>query len=141
MKPSLKISTLTLEAVAEHFAQWRADKRPGERIPQRLWQEAIDLLDRYQISQVTRVLRLSGTDLNRRRGIVGRERSGEVESSGDRHAEMALVQIDRQAVAQACAQRTATARLELHRPDGLCLHIHPGDGRELLALVDHFMGR
>ena len=37
-------SVLTLEAVAEHFAQWREIKTARERIPEPLWREAIELL-------------------------------------------------------------------------------------------------
>ena len=62
-------STLTLEAVAEHFAQWRRNKQKGERIPQPLWHEAIELVDTHGVSKVTRTLRLSATDLNKRRGM------------------------------------------------------------------------
>ena len=40
----------------------------GERIPQPLWHEAIELVDTHGVSQVTRTLRLSATDLNKRRG-------------------------------------------------------------------------
>ena len=63
-------SPLTLEAVAEHFEQWRSNKKKGERIPEQLWSEAIDLVGTYGVSQVTRTLRLGGADLNKRRGIV-----------------------------------------------------------------------
>ena len=57
-------STLTLEAVADHFEQWRRNKKKGERIPQTLWDEAIDLVETHGVSRVTRTLRLSATDLN-----------------------------------------------------------------------------
>ena len=67
---------LTLEAVAEHFEQWRRCKKKGERIPEHLWGEAIELLGRYGISQITRTLRLSGADLNKRRGGRGAARRG-----------------------------------------------------------------
>ena len=64
-------SPLTLEEVAEHFAQWRRRKQKGDRIPEPLWSEAVALVGTYGVSQVTRTLRLSGTDLNKRRGIIG----------------------------------------------------------------------
>ena len=63
--------TLTLEEVAEHFEDWRRQKRRGERIPEQLWSEAIALVEAYGLSQVTRRLRLSGRDLNKRRGLPG----------------------------------------------------------------------
>ena len=129
-------STLTLESVAEHFVHWRSSKKKGERIPEHLWREAIALLDRYGMSQITRTLRLSGTDLNRRRGIGGaaqRPRQG----AG---AGAAFVEIDRKDVAQASELNATAAWLELQRPDGLRLRIHPSGGGELLALVDRILG-
>ncbi len=128
-------STLTLEAVAEHFEQWRSSKRKGERIPEHLWGEAIELLGRYGISQVVRTLRLSGADLNKRRGMTGatrRRRKGT-----DRGK--AFVEINRTDVAQASELNVAAPWLELQRPDGLRLRIHPSGGAEVLALVDRFM--
>ncbi len=133
-------STLTLETVAEHFARWRSGKKKGEPIPEPLWREAIELLDRYGISQVTRTLRLSGSDLNKRRGIIGGTRRGKGTDVKESHASAAFVEIDRQDVAQASGLSATAAWLELHRPDGLRLRIHPGGGSELLALVDRFMG-
>ena len=133
-------STLTLGAVAEHFAQWRSGKRKGERIPESLWQEAIDLLGRYSVAQVTRTLRLGGSDLNKRRGITGggRRRKNTVVKS--MNAQASFGEIARQDSALASEKNVTSTWLELHRPDGLRLRIHPGEGRELLALVDRFMG-
>ena len=128
-------TTLTLEAVAEHFEQWRRRKKKGERIPEHLWGEAIELLGRYGISQITRTLRLSGADLNKRRGMKGatrRRRKG-----ADPGA--AFVEIDRREVGQAAGLHVAAPWLELQRPDGLRLRIHPSGGADLLALVDRFM--
>ncbi len=127
-------STLTLESVAEHFEQWRSSKKKGERRPERLWGEAIELLGRYGISQVVRTLRLSGADLNKRRGIgAGGRRQKR------RHPPAAFVEINRTDVAQVSALNVAAPWLELQRPDGLRLRIHPGGGADLLALVDRFM--
>jgi len=133
-------STLTLEVVAEHFAQWRSRKKKGERIPECLWREAIELLNHCGISQVTRVLRLSGSDLNKRRGITGSTRRRKATQTTQTSAATAFVEIDRQDVAQASRPNATAAWLELQRPDGLRLRIHPSQGSELLSLVDRFMG-
>jgi hypothetical protein len=127
-------STLSLELVAEHFEQWRGSKKKGERIPEHLWGEALELLGRYRISQVVRTLRLSGADLNKRRGIRGGGRRRKRTA-----AEAAFVEIDRTEVAQASGRQATASWLELQRPDGLRLRIHPGEGGELLALVERFM--
>ena len=128
-------SPLTLEEVAEHFEQWRRGKKKGERIPQQLWREAVGLVDTYGVSQVTRTLRLSGRDLNQRRGILG---DGQRRQSGD--GKTAFVEIDPVVMDQALRPEPGAAWLELERPDGLRLRIRPSSGAELLALVERFMG-
>ncbi len=133
-------STLTLEVVGQHFAQWRSHKKKGERIPEHLWREAINLLDTYPISQVTRTLRLSGSDFNKRRGITRATRRQKGMAAKDTHPGAAFVEIDRRDVAQATGLNAAAPWLEMERPDGLRLRIHPRHGSELLALVDRFMG-
>ena len=122
--------TLTLEEVAAHFAQWRGEKKRGERIPEHLWSEAIALVDSYGVSQVTRTLRLSGQDLNRRRGIAS---SGQPRRRGGRQP--SFVEVDPAVVAQATA-----ARMELIRADGLRLRIEPGEGIDALIVLERFMG-
>ena len=130
-------SPLTLETAAEHFEQWRRNKKKGERIPEKLWSEAIDLVGRYGISQVTRTLRLSGTDLNKRRGIV--ETGQRPRSQGGKGA---FVEIDPALVDQARDVEAGAAWIELERPDGLRLRLRlrPTGGADMLALLDRFLG-
>jgi hypothetical protein len=129
-------SPLTLETAAEHFAQWRSNKKKGERIPEQLWSEAIDLVDRYGVSQVTRTLRLSGTDLNKRRGIVG---TGQRRRSPNPKA--AFVEIEPAVMERAVvSSASAAAWMELERPDGFRLRIRPNGDADMLALMDRFLG-
>ena len=127
--------TLTLEEVAVHFEDWRREKQKGERIPDQLWSEAIALVEDDGLSQVTRRLRLSGRDLNRRRGIVG---------SGPRRARRAeqpaaFVELAPEVVAQAQRRACTPASLELIRPDGLRLRIEPGDGMDARTVLERFL--
>lgn len=134
MKTSIT-SRLTLESVAERFTQWRKNKSKGERIPEQLWYEAIGLLDTYRISEVTRTLRLSGADLNKRRQRTEARPSREsllVESSS-------FMEVDPQVVQQALGSQGPTAWMELARPDGLRLRIQPSGSAELLTVVNRFM--
>jgi hypothetical protein len=128
-------SPLTLEEVAEHFAQWRRRKQKGDRIPEPLWSEALGLLGTYGVSQVTRTLRLSGTDLNKRRGQIGagqrRQEAGE---------ETVFVEIAPLVMDQVPGPEASAVWMELERPDGLRLRIRPTGGAEMLALVERFMG-
>ena len=127
--------TLTLEAVAKHFAHWRRKKTSGERIPEELWNQALTLLETYGISQVSRTLRLSYTELDKRRKVIeaGRSRQG----SGD---DTAFVEIDRALVDQAMKPAGGAVWMELERPDGLRLRIHPSHRGDMLTLLDRFMG-
>ena len=128
-------STLTLKEVAEHLEQWRRRKKNGERIPQQLWNEALGLVSTHGTSRVSRTLRLSYTELDKRRRIIEAEqrRQSPVE-------ETAFVQIDPALVEQVPGADAGTGWMELERPDGLRLRIHPTHGADMLALVERFMG-
>jgi|GEM_PF-837570 len=127
--------TLTLDEVAAHFEHWRREKKKGERIPDQLWSEAIALVKDYGLSQVTRRLRLSGRDLNKRRGLPG---------SGRRRARRAeapatFVELTPEVVMQAQRRQSTAGCLELIRPDGLRLRIEPGDRIEPHAVLERFL--
>ena len=126
---------LTLEEVAEHFAQWRSHKKRGERIPEHLWREAMGLLGAYTVSQVARTLRLGGRDLNRRRGML---ESAQTTSGAEEKT--AFVEIDRTLVAETQRRGAPATVMELQRPDGLRLRIEPASGAEMLVLLERFLG-
>jgi len=127
--------TFTLDEVAAHFEHWRREKRKGERIPDQLWSEAIALIEGYGLSQVTRRLRLSGRDLNKRRGMPG---------SGQRRGRLVeapatFVELAPEVVVQAQHRQSTPGCLELIRPDGLRLRIEPGDGIDARAVLERFL--
>jgi len=126
---------LTREEVAEHFAQWRRIKKKGERIPERLWSEALGLLSEYSVSEVTRTLRLSGADLKKRQAALADDKN----SCGS-DSEIAFVEIDRHLVNPSVRPNGTALVLELERPDGLRLRIQGTNGVEMLALVGRFLG-
>ena len=134
MKTSIR-TTLTLKEVAEHFKQWRSVKKKGERVPDHLWSEAVGLVGAYGISQVSRTLRLNGTDLNKRRGIIGTDRRKRGPGAGG-----TFVEIDRTLVDQALGPDVSAVWMELERPDGLRLRIQSTQGADMLALAERFMG-
>ena len=134
MKTSID-SSLTLPEVAEHFQLWRNKKQPGERIPDQLWHEAISLVGTCGVTQVTRTLRLSSTDFNKRRRLIEADQR-KPEAAG----ETAFVEIKPQRMDRAQEPAAAAMWMELERPDGLRLRLQPTQGAELLALVERFMG-
>jgi hypothetical protein len=126
---------LSLEEVARHFEQWRSTKDKGERIPERLWSEAVGLLSVYSLCQVTRALRLDWVKLKRhwRTGDSGKgsERTG---------GAMAFVEIDTSGVDQTRMPSPGGVEIELERADGLRLRLPRAERADMLALVERFMG-
>jgi hypothetical protein len=55
-----------IERVQGQFADWRAHKQPRERIPERLWQGAVDAARRHGVHAVSRALRLEHSRLRQR---------------------------------------------------------------------------
>ena len=127
-------SSLTLEVVAEHFDQWRRRKRNGDRIPDRLWCEALELVSHYGVSRVIATLRLNGTDLNKRRGIIEAGRPEKATGGDTPFVEMEPLVTD-----QAVRPESAAVWMELERADGMRLRIRGDQGVELLGLVERFM--
>ena len=128
-------ATLTLEEAAEHFEQWRRHKRKGERIPKQLWREAVGLVSHYGVSRVARTLRLSGTDLNKRRGVTGVGRSRKATGGTT-----AFVEMDPVVMGQAAEEPSgAPVWMELERGDGMRLRIRAAQGIDMLGLVERFM--
>jgi len=124
-----------LEEVAGHFEEWRRHKKNRrERIPERLWSEAIGLLGEHPISQVAKNLRLSGTDLKKHQTAdcaVGKESREPIPAS--------FVEVEAAVLGQASSLAVLPARLELERPDGLRLRIESGNSDDLLRVVERFM--
>lgn len=127
-------STLTLEEVAEHFARWRRSKRKGDRIPEKLWREAAALVSSYGVSRVARRLRLSGTDLNKRRRMTEAVRNEEASDGATPFVEIEPVVVD-----QAVRPESVALWLELERADGMRLRLGGAQGADLLGLVARFM--
>ena len=125
---------LTLEAVAEHFEQWRSNKKKGERIPESLWFEAIGLASDYPLSRVCRDLHLCATDLKRHQSALSSGKERAVSRS-----ESSFVEIEHAMVDQAMRPNTRPVFIEMERPDGLRLRVQPANSADMLALMARFM--
>ena len=72
----------TLEEVSTHFKNWRQIKiNPREPIPKKLWQEAIDLTRQYQVSTISKELRLGYTDFKERACISSVPKPANIEKN------------------------------------------------------------
>jgi len=63
---SLGAASAELQTLAQRLKTWRATRRPGQRIPEDLWQAATDLARIHGLSRTTTALKLSYYDLRRR---------------------------------------------------------------------------
>lgn len=59
-------TTSRLKNVKSDFKNWRASKKKGSRIPQPLWEEAVELYPEFTVSQIATKLSLSYTNLKQR---------------------------------------------------------------------------
>jgi hypothetical protein len=55
-----------LSRLAARMEAWRSGPKKSRRIPQELWQAAVNLSKEYTINQISKALRLSYTDLKKR---------------------------------------------------------------------------
>ncbi len=55
-----------LQDVSTIFVQWRSTRKPRSRIPEHLWQAAVDLAPFYSIHRIAGALRLNYTELKHR---------------------------------------------------------------------------
>jgi len=90
------------------------------------------LVETHGVSRVTRTLRLSATELDKRRGIVGTRQHRQAPV-----AQVAFVEIAQTPIAAPDAE---TQWMELERPDGMRLRIRASRGVDMLALLERFMG-
>ena len=97
--------SLALKTVTKQFEDWRASRKKHARIPQHLWQAAVDLCKAYRPTRVSRSLRLSYADLKKRM-LTDKNQSAAVQ----------FMQIDLSAAAgnwQLCCRRADGSKLSL----------------------------
>lgn len=125
-----------LGELAERFKQWRATKtRRAEPIPESLWAEALELSELLPRRQVSRTLRLSDHDLQKRQGqgvAVPRQLMSETKT-------LHFVELN-EAVLPHEPNPSTRAEMTFERPDGARLQLrYSGAVAELSPLVHSFL--
>jgi len=122
-----------LAALSERFNHWRQTRASAhERIPEALWAEAVALSSQLTNSRVAKVLRLSPSDLKRRRLAE----QGALVSS---RAMTAPTFIEVTAVAAPQAPTPSPTLVEWERPDGARLRMHYREAAPVNELVRAFL--
>jgi hypothetical protein len=73
-------ATRAVEAVRRRFENWRRDPGRGRRIPEELWQAAVELAARHGVWRTARALRLNNGELMKR--LVATREAGVAGGSG-----------------------------------------------------------
>ena len=128
---SLGAASAELQAVARHLKIWRATRRPGQRIPEDLWQAATDLARIHGLSRTTTALKLSYYALRRRL------RAGPAPSRGRRRAPV-FVEVPTMPLPSGGGER-GTVELVAASGARLILRVPDAGPAELLALVRLFL--
>ncbi len=110
----------TLEEVAERFANWRRDKKPGERISHELWQRVRQISDNYRISQITKALRINTEQYRRYVRMDLKPTTNEVPRIKQPSVQKNFVKIEN----NLSTQPSDTLRLEFIRKDGTQLNCY-----------------
>ncbi len=117
--------------LAQRLKTWRARRRPGERIPEELWQAAAELARRDGLSATAAKLQLSYYDLKRRVVAHGTSRRSGARAPG-------FVEVPAVALSPDGGER---GLVELVHAGGARLIWHRGaaGSDELLALAELFL--
>ena len=127
----LQVETALAE-LAEQFEDWRRSRTTGqERIPPRLWDQAVALSTVLPCSRVARCLRVRSTDL-RKRALV-KPAPGTTEGTGPTPA---FVEVPAPWPGPATPGITL---IEVERPDGARLRVRYRDAPPLAAVLGAFL--
>jgi len=147
-----KETSRQLVEVQDAFTQWRLhDKQPGVRIPEALWDQAVDLVRSFRLSRVATALKLNATELKRRaleagvtaKDIKARRRSKRQSKKKPAQKFVAIKMADEgpQPSKPVLEVMRSGWHLKLTRQDGAQLELQPPafDLQQVCVLVESFL--
>ena len=130
-KHSTALDDEGLAALAQQFEHWRSTRAGrGERIPASLWAQAVTQCQRVALSRVAKVLRLSPSELKRRRDEATQSL---VRSAPDAAGPGGFVEVQ-------VPLPGPGMEVEVHRRDGARLRFRCPDSAPMTALLHAFLG-
>lgn len=121
-----------LAELAEQFEEWRRSRTTGqERIPPRLWDQAVALSTVLPCARVARCLRVRSTDLRKRARV--KPAPGTPEGTGPTPA---FVEVP---VPWPGPATPGITLIEVERPDGVRLRVQYRDAPPLAAVLGAFL--
>ena len=120
------MAQLTLDSVQRDFELWRASRTTGKtsKIPNHLWDKALQLLEHYLIASVMKALRLSGNQIATQRTA----RLTNLKSNA------AFVELKVPPI----TPHANHGKIEIKRPDGTVLAIEPLTDHTLFQVLTSF---
>ncbi len=122
--------TTTLENVRIELDRWRGTREKSGRIPNRIWLQAIGLLDKHPMSEICRVLRLCHTQLKNK----CKQHDPFMIKNDTPFYEVAMPSIKHQ---QTDIKLGAT--VEIKRPDGTLVIIKHLSDSVIMSLISSFI--
>ncbi len=122
--------TTTLETVRIELDRWRGTREKSGRIPNRIWLQAIGLLDNHSMSEICRVLRLSHTQLKNK----CKQHDPFTIKSDTPFYEVAMPSIKHQQT-----DIRLGASIEITRPDGTLVIIKHLSDPVIMSLISSFV--
>ena len=125
--------TRSIEDVRKRIEEWRSSKRKSKqrRMPEELWEMAVELAQKHGVSRISVDLGLGYTGLKTRYSNKAREIERGTEANGGGFVELFNL--------AGCGQ----IRVEVNRQDGCLMRLELGSGLGLDAapIISAFLGR
>ena len=127
---------ISLQEMKVRFEHWRSTRVKRGKIPNALWQQVIFLTRKHSIYELSKVLRLNGTDIKSKmqlgasHPLTPHTKSSTYQSS---FLEINIPLIEEDEV------HLTTGKIELKRPDGATVLIEHLDKRIVMQILTQFM--
>lgn len=119
----ITMAQLTLDSVQRDFELWRTTGKT-RKIPDHLWDKALQLLEHYPIASVMKALHLSGNQ-------IATQRTARLTNS---KSDAAFVELNIPSV----TPHANLSKIEIKRPDGTVLAIEPLTEHTLFQVLTNF---
>jgi len=136
------MNQLLLQAVQQLFIEWRQQKKYArEKVPNKLWKAAAQLIPEYSITKLTCTLKISKVSLKKK--IEKYHASIDPSSKEIGFVEVSLPSTNSRSLSAPIAQSTTHCeRVEIQRKDGNRLILYSQEGNILdgMTLIRAFLG-
>lgn len=129
MNDESKLFLSQLGPVRRQLEEWRRRRKPRERIPENLWKAMTELAQAFGVSRVCQALRIEYHALKER--VQPAEQSRRQNNHHTAFVELPVP----------TAQSQCLVELEDGSGAKMTLHLEPGNGTEMLSLVQAFWRR